>query len=119
MTNATTETPTKTEEKIIRTPAATLKRYRDKGHYAHSDGFNGLSLNNGDDTALSLAMFEPARVIAIAENVLPNIKKGELKAKYKKLNPGMQRMNAGNRIRAALKNGAITKTALKAAMKAA
>ena len=117
-------TPTKTKDtkkdkKIVRTAAATLKRYRDKGNYSHSDGYNGLSLNNGDNVALSLAMFDPDRVVAIAESVLPGINKGELKKKYSKLNVGMRRMNAGNRIRAAIKKGTITVAQLKAALKAA
>lgn len=105
--------------KIVRTAAATLKKYRDQGNYSHSDGFSGLSLNNGDTTALSLAMFDPKRVMAIAEAVLPGLAKGELAKRYAKLNPGMQRMNSGNRIRAALKKGTITNAQLKKAMKAA
>ena len=105
------------KKKVVRTPAATLKTYRDKGHYSYSDGYGGLSLNNGDSTALSLSMFEPERVVAIAEKVLPGIKKGELKKKYAKLNRGMKRMNAGNRIRAAIKKGTITNAQLKAALK--
>ena len=83
-----------------RSPAATLKHYREKGNYALSGGYAGQSLNNGDTVALALRMLEPNRVVAVAEAVLPGIKKGELKKKYAKLNPGMQRMNAGNRIRA-------------------
>ena len=117
--STTPATPVTTEtRKEVRSAAATLKKYRDKGNYQYSDGYAGLSLNNGDSTALSLKMFDPARVMAIAEAVLPGIEKGELAKRYGKLNPGMQRMNAGNRIRAAIKKGTITKAALKRAMKA-
>ena len=116
MTQKTKSTKAK---KVVRTAAATLKKYRDQGNYSHSDGYNGLSLNNGDNTALSLAMFDPDRVVAIAEKVLPGIAKGELKKKYANLNLGMKRMNAGNRIRAAIKKGTITKAQLKEALKVA
>ncbi len=104
------------KRKEKRSPAATLKQYRDAGHYTYSDGYAGLSLNNGDAIALSLKMLEPSRVVRVAEAVLPGIKKGELAKRYNKLNPGMQRMNAGNRIRAAIKSKRITKTALKKAI---
>lgn len=111
MTNQT-ETKTETEAKPVRTPAATLKRYRDAGKYPASDGYSGISFNNGDPVAQALRMFEPKKVMAVAEKILPGIKRGELKKKYAKLNPGMQRMNAGNRIRAAIKKGTITKAQL-------
>ena len=116
-TNPATPVTTETR-KEVRSAAVTLKKYRDKGNYSYSDGYAGLSLNNGDHTATALRMFEPSRVLAIAEAVLPGIEKGELAKRYAKLNPGMQRMNAGNRIRAAIKKGTITKAALKRAMKA-
>lgn len=106
------------KRKEKRSPAETLKAYRDAGAYIQTDGYAGLSINNGDDIALSLRMLEPKRVVAVAEAVLPGIKKGELVKKYDKLNPGMQRMNAGNRIRAAIKSKRITKTALKKAIRA-
>ena len=113
--NATpADAPTRKEK---RSASDTLKRYRT--NYVHTDGYNGLSINNGDDVAAALRMFEPDRVVAIAEAVLPNVKKGDLQARYAKLNPGMRRMNSGNRIRAALKRGAITKTALKKAITSA
>ena len=108
----TTE-PTRKEK---RSAAETLAKYR--VNYVKTDGYAGLSINNGDDIASALKMFEPNRVVAIAEAVLPGIKAGELAKRYAKLNLGMRRMNSGNRIRAALKKGTITKTALKKAIKA-
>ena len=108
----TTE-PTRKEK---RSAAATLAKYR--VNYVKTDGYAGLSINTGDDTATKLRMFEPDRVVAIAEAVLPGIKAGELAKRYAKLNPGMRRMNSGNRIRAAIKKGTITKTALNKALKA-
>lgn len=104
------------KDKVVRTPAATLKKYRDQGNYSYSDGYAGLSLNNGDNTAQMLAMLEPERVVALAEKVLPGIKRGELKKKYAKLNRGMKRMNAGNRIRAAIKKGTVTEAQVKTAI---
>ena len=105
------DAPTRKEK---RSAAATLRKYRSK--YVHTDGYAGLSINNGDDVADTLKMCEPDRVVRIAEKVLPNVKSGDLAKRYAKLNPGMRRMNCGNRIRAALKKGAITKTALKRAI---
>lgn len=105
------DAPTRKEKRSM---AATLRKHRSK--YVHTDGYAGLSINCGDDVADQLKMCEPQRVVRIAEKVLPNIKAGELTQRYAKLNPGQQRMNAGNRIRAALKRGAITKTALKRAI---
>lgn len=115
-----TDAPTRKEK---RSASETLKSYRDgyngRPAYTLMGGYAGASLNCGDDTATALRMFEPARVLAIAEDVLPGIAKGELATRYAKLNPGMIRMNCGNRIRAAIKKGTITKAALKRAMKAA
>ena len=108
-----TEEPTRKEK---RSAAATLAKYR--GGYVKTDGYAGLSINNGDNVADTLKMLEPNRVVAVAEAVLPGINAGELAKRYAKLNPGMRRMNSGNRIRAALKKKVITKTALKAAIRA-
>ena len=104
------------EDKPVRSAAATLKKYR--VNYVTTDGYAGLSINNGDKIADTLKMCEPSRVVRIAENVLPGFKTGELAKKYSKLNPGMQRMNCGNRIRSAIKNGDITNAQLKKAITA-
>ena len=118
MTEATTETSTteKEEKKIVRTAAATLKKYRDKGNYPPSAGYSGISFNNGDAIATALRMSTPKQVMAVAEKILPGIKRGELKKKYASLNEGMKRMNSGNRIRAAIKKGTITEAQLLTAL---
>lgn len=103
-------------EKVVRSASETLRKYR--VNYVHTDGYNGLSINNGDAIADQLKMCEPSRVVRIAEAVLPGIKAGELAKRYAKLNPGMQRMNCGNRIRSAIKNGTVTNAALKKAIAA-
>lgn len=110
--NATpADAPTRKEKRSM---SATLKKHRSR--YVHTDGYAGLSINCGDDVADQLKMCEPDRVVRIAEKVLPNVKAGDLTKRYAKLNPGQKRMNSGNRIRAALKRGTITKTALKKAI---
>lgn len=103
------DAPTRKEKRSM---AATLKKHRQK--YVQTDGYAGVSTNCGDDVATILRMHEPPKVVRIAEIVL-SMKKGELAKRYEKLNPGQQRMNAGNRIRSAFKKGLITKTALKKA----
>jgi len=106
-----TDAPTRKEK---RSAAETLRKYRSK--YVHTDGYAGLSINNGDNIANALKMCEPGRVVRIAEKVLPGVKAGELQKRYASLNPGMQRMNCGNRIRAAVKKGTVTITAVKKAI---
>lgn len=110
-TGTPANSPTRKEKRSM---ADTLKKHR--GKYVHTDGYAGLSINCGDNVADMLKMCEPGRVVRIAEKVLPNVKSGDLQKRYAKLNPGQQRMNSGNRIRAALKRGTITKTALKKAI---
>lgn len=82
-----------------------LNSYR--GGYTESVSASGnKSLHNGDTTATTLAGMEPQAVVALAEAVL-GMEAGELWSKYEKLNKGQQRMNAGNRIRNAIKRGDI------------
>ena len=67
------------------------------------------SVNNGDAVALALAPLDPDQVVELAERLLfPDEPSGSLAARYSHLNPGQRRMNAGNRIRAAVKKGVIT-----------
>ena len=61
-----------------------------------------------------LAGAEPLAVIWAAERLL-GLESGELATKYAHLNPGQKRMNAGNRIRAAIKRGDATIDDLKKA----
>ena len=86
--------------------AKTLAKYR--AGYEDTASYSGrLSKHNGDDVAGILAGAEPGQVIAAAEALL-GLEAGELAAKYDRLNPGQKRMNAGNRIRAAIKRGDAT-----------
>lgn len=91
----------KTETKIYRMNEHMAKyKYR----YTHISSAEGnSSLCNGDDVAQRLAGKTPKDVLALAERLLGI----ELKAKYSKLNPGQIRMNCGNRLRSAVKKGAI------------
>ena len=101
-------------QKPVRSMSETLQKYR--GAYKASHSASGrASLNVGDLIAKLLEGQTPDRVVAIAERAL-GLKKGELWAKYEGLNPGQQRMNAGNRIRAAFKRGDLDEKALKAAI---
>lgn len=58
----------------------------------------GVSYNNGDSTAKKLEGKTLDEVYKIAAGVL-KVPESELRAKYKKLNPGMQRMSLDNRMR--------------------
>ena len=91
---------------------ATTRRMKDqlnsyRAGYTESVSASGnKSLHNGDGTATTLAGMEPQAVVALAEAVL-GMEAGELWTKYQNLNKGQQRMNAGNRIRNAIKRGDI------------
>lgn len=62
------------------------------------------SADNGDEVAQALRSLEPKQVVEAAERIL-GLSPGELWTKYEGLNPGQQRMNAGNRIRGAIRRG--------------
>lgn len=105
------------EEAEGRRMAQILRKYAQT--YEPSISASGRkSLNSGDDVAHLLAGMEPVQTIQVAERVL-GMEAGTLLARYEHLNRGQQRMNAGNRIRAAIKRGDITIDDLKKAMKAA
>lgn len=83
--------------------ASTISKYR--AAYVPTLAASGKkSLSNGDELALWLAGREADEVMAIAEIAL-GFAEGELALKYAHLNKGQQRMNAGNRLRAAGKRG--------------
>ena len=65
------------------------------------------TLNNGDTIAIAFEVLNAAQVCVMADSLL-KAGKGYHSKKYAALNSGMQRMNAGNRIRAAVKRGDIT-----------
>lgn len=97
-----------TEPKTLST---TMRKYR--SGYEPTVAYSGrVSLNKGDEVATILAGKSPADVLTMAEALL-GLEAGELVARYAKLNPGQQRMNGGNRIRAAIKRGDATIADLK------
>ena len=86
---------------------STMARHLDlfKPKYVQTVSARGnTTLCNGDDLAIRLSNKTPAEVLELASKLLGL----DLKAKYASLNPGQQRMNAGNRLRSALKKGNIT-----------
>ena len=97
----------KTEDETeVKSMSNTMQKYRAK--YEPSLSASGRkSLNTGDEIAHLLAGMEPKAVITAAELLL-NLKTNELWDKYSSLNVGQQRMNAGNRIRGAVKRGEAT-----------
>ncbi len=89
--------------------SSTLRKYRDlPDHYQVTTSYTGRkSLSIGDEVAEFLDGMSPAEVLASAERIL-GMGEGELTNRYNHLNLGQQRMNGGNRLRAALKRGDIT-----------
>ena len=85
--------------------SGTLARYRAK-YQPCTSAAGRKSLNNGDDVALFLEGMTHTEVLQAAERIL-GFEDGELQEKYAHLNTGAQRMNGGNRLRAALKRGDI------------
>ena len=82
-----------------------MKKYRE--NYTASKTASGTaSMHNGSKLAILLSGSTPEAVVATAERVL-DLKSGELATKYAHLNPGSRRMNAGNRLKFALKRGDI------------
>jgi len=97
------ETPDEAETKNM---SKTMNKYRE-GYEPSISASSRKSLNCGDEVAHMLAGLDPITVVQVAEAVL-GFEGGELVAKYANLNHGQQRMNAGNRIRSAVKRGDIT-----------
>jgi hypothetical protein len=111
----TTEKTELKDEAEVKSMSATMLKYRKK--YEPSLSASGRkSLNTGDEIAHLLAGLEPRLVIAAAERLL-SLKTNELWDKYSGLNVGQQRMNAGNRIRGAVKRGDVTVKDVKKAIK--
>lgn len=78
-------------------------REHDISNYEKSTSAGGhTSYDNGDDLAAKLRGKTLDEVYAYAAKTL-KVDEKTLRAQYKKLNPGMQRMNLGNRLRKALK----------------
>lgn len=100
--------PTKFREKqlsavVEQTMSSQLNKYRTR-YQATISGSGSKSLSNGDDLAIYLQLKTPQEVCRIADEAC-GTDAGFHETKYAKLNQGQQRMNAGNKIRARIKNG--------------
>ena len=73
-----------------------------KGWYKLTTKNGNPTLDSGDQIAVSLRGKELDEVYAIVAKAIGETQ-ASLKARYAKLNPGMQRMNLGNRLRAGKK----------------
>ena len=93
------------EEELTQAQAMSRKLREARQRYEVTVAASGnASADNADVIAQALRGLEPKQVVAAAERIL-GMTEGELWAKYERLNPGQQRMNAGNRIRGAIKRG--------------
>jgi hypothetical protein len=68
----------------------------------HKTAGGHVSVNNGDEIAMKLIGKDLDSVYTMAAKALKE-DEADLRKKYEHLNPGMQRMNLGNRMRAAAK----------------
>lgn len=92
-------------EVAVKSMAGTMARY--KNSYEHTKSYSGKSSQtNGDEVAAMLEGHTPKEACEAAE-ILLGMETDTLYARYEHLNAGQIRMNAGNRIRAAVKNGEI------------
>lgn len=98
------------------TMSKTMAKHRAK-YVATASASGRKSLHNGDELAKVLEYKDHNAVVAAAEQLL-ELETGTLATKYAKLNNGQKRMNAGNRIRGALKRGEITIEEIKGAFAA-
>jgi len=88
------------------TMSGTLLKYRKR--YVKAVSYTkGATLDNGDELATALRGLSPADVCAIADAVYGEIP-GSHFARYEHLNIGSRRMNAGNRIRGAIRKELVT-----------
>ncbi|TCO77149.1 hypothetical protein EV688_103163 [Chromatocurvus halotolerans] len=71
-----------------------------------------ITMDCGDELASLLRGLEPQEVCNLADEVLKT-GEGYHMQRYGHLNPGQQRMNAGNRIRASVKKGNVDMAQLK------
>lgn len=86
--------------------SGTLLKYR-KSYQKAVSYSKGATLDNGDELATALRGLSPADVCAIADAVYGEIP-GSHFARYEHLNIGSRRMNAGNRIRGAIRKELVT-----------
>lgn len=76
-----------------------LQRYRE-GYVPSISASGRKSLSNGDDVAQALEAKDASELYEVVEAVFGL----DLRERYESLNAGSQRMNLGNRIRAAFRN---------------
>ena len=93
-------------QESIGSMSGTLLKYR-KGYQKAVSYTQGPTLDNGDELATALRGLSPADVCAIADAVYNELP-GSHFARYEHLNIGSRRMNAGNRIRGAIRKELIT-----------
>jgi hypothetical protein len=117
-TESNTPEATEAEAPKIRRMVDVLRKAR--GGYAATVAYNGKpSLHNGDDLATALAGISPRNAVRVAQAIADAAdptNAPDIWAKYEMLNKGQQRMNSGNRIRAALKRGDTTLDAIATAI---
>lgn len=106
LTNLQDDEPEQEEEEQLTVAQLMSRKLREaRLRYETTVAASGnASADNGDLVALALRQMEPKDVVLAAERLL-DLPAGSLWAKYENLNPGQQRMNAGNRIRGAIKRG--------------
>lgn len=93
----------------------TLIKYRPG--YTKTTSYNGsASLDNDDEVAELLRGLSPDETCAVADVIMGTEPMFHVE-KYQSLNPGSRRMNAGNRIRGAIRRGDKTLADLEAAIK--
>lgn len=100
------KTSRKSKKTISPDPNVRIKRIGDNAEVDLSNyvkaktAAGNTSLHNGDDLAKKLEGKDLDTVYKLAAKAL-EVPESTLRSRYKKLNPGMQRMNLGNRMRAA------------------
>lgn len=73
--------------------------YPDLSTYEQVKLDNRKIIDNGDEVAKRLREVEPEDIYTVVASVMGEEVAADWAAKYKHLNPGMQRMNVGNRLR--------------------
>lgn len=86
------------------TMAEKLRKARQERYVLGVSPTGAKSANCGDALAQILEGMNAEQVCELADEFTP-LEKGDHATKYANLNPGARRMNAGNKLRAALKRG--------------
>lgn len=87
-------------------PASGVSIRVDKDKYNKSRTASGTkSLNNGDEVAVALEGLTLGETQDVADAFIGD---NDFRTRYSKLNPGMQRMNIGNRLRGAVSKATVT-----------